>query len=138
MPWWAPGCRSQLAAMAWLAAALDRLEAGRLVAIDYARIECRAWRRSHRASGCAPTPATSGAGRRSPRPATQDITVDVAIDQLSRVRAPSRVRSQAEFLAAHGIAELVAEGREQWASQAAAGGLTARGAPAAVSARPKR
>ena len=47
----------------------------------------------------------------------QDITTQVCLDQLP---VPSVVRSQAQFLARWGIDELVADGKAQWAVNAAA------------------
>jgi len=55
----------------------------------------------------------------------QDITCEVDADQLAAVAAPTRVRSQAEWLAAHGLDELVEEGRRTWAERAAIGDLEA-------------
>ena len=55
----------------------------------------------------------------------QDITVEVAIDQLAAVRPPDEVRSQAQFLAAHGLDDLVDEGRRTWRERAAEGDLEA-------------
>ena len=52
-------------------------------------------------------------------PGTQDITCDVAIDQLAAVRPPDFVRTQAQFLTAHGIDALVEEGRRIWGARAA-------------------
>ena len=57
-------------------------------------------------------------------PGQTDITIDVPLDQLLPL-APSWVRTQAEFLAAHGIHELVEEGRAIWAENAAIGDLAA-------------
>lgn len=54
---------------------------------------------------------------------SQDITADVPIDQLAP--APDLDRSQAEWLAAHGLDELVAEGRRVWAARAHIGDLAA-------------
>ena len=59
------------------------------------------------------------------RPGSQDITVEVPIDQLARARTPDRVTSQAEFLARHGVDELVEEGRREWDERAATGDLAA-------------
>ena len=56
---------------------------------------------------------------------TQDITCEVAVDQLAVVREPESVESQADFLRAHGLDELVAEGRAAWEAGAATGGLEA-------------
>jgi SAM-dependent MidA family methyltransferase len=55
-------------------------------------------------------------------PGTQDITIEVPIDQLPE---PDAVRSQAAFLQRWGIDELVEEGRRVWAEQAARPGLEA-------------
>lgn len=114
----------QAGATAWLAAALDRVEAGRVVVIDYARTTAKmarepqpSWLRTYAGHERAGSPLQA--------PGTCDITVDVALDQLARVREPACVRSQAEFLAAHGIGDLVAEGRAQWEGQAAVGDLAA-------------
>ncbi len=52
----------------------------------------------------------------------QDITCEVAVDQLP---APASERSQADWLRAHGIGELVEEGREVWRERAAIGDLEA-------------
>lgn len=53
---------------------------------------------------------------------SQDITVEVAIDQLP---APDEVATQAQFLARWGIGDLVEAGRAQWADQASTGNLAA-------------
>ncbi|MGH9138968.1 MAG: hypothetical protein ACRD0G_18305, partial [Acidimicrobiales bacterium] len=45
---------------------------------------------------------------------TQDITVEVCVDQLASVRPPSCDTAQADWLRAHGIDELIAEGRRAW------------------------
>ncbi len=55
-------------------------------------------------------------------PGTQDITIDVPIDQLPE---PDAVRSQAQFLQRWGIDELVEEGKRIWEEQAARPGLEA-------------
>ena len=55
-------------------------------------------------------------------PGTQDITIDVPIDQLPE---PDNVRSQAQFLQRWGIDDLVAEGKRIWDEQAARPGLEA-------------
>ena len=74
------------------------------------------WRCCRGGRGCGRTGGTSGGRTRSPTRATQDITADVAVDQLPE---PDAVRSQAQFLQLHGIAELVDEGRAAWAAAAA-------------------
>ncbi len=55
-------------------------------------------------------------------PGTQDITIDVPLDQLPE---PDAVRTQAQFLGRWGIDELVDEGRRVWSEQAARPGLEA-------------
>ena len=52
----------------------------------------------------------------------QDITCEVAVDQLP---VPAQDRSQADWLRAHGIDELVEEGRAIWRERAAIGDLEA-------------
>lgn len=114
----------QRAAMAWLAEALTLLEAGRVVVIDYADTTpslatrpSTEWLRTYR-----------GHQRGGPPLAhlgTQDITCEVATDQLAAERAPASDRSQAEFLGAYGIAELVDEGRRIWTERAHIGDLQA-------------
>ena len=55
-------------------------------------------------------------------PGTQDITIDVPIDQLPE---PDTVRAQAQFLQRWGIDELVEQGKRIWEEQAARPGLEA-------------
>jgi SAM-dependent MidA family methyltransferase len=55
----------------------------------------------------------------------QDVTCEVAVDQLATVRRPLLDRSQAEWLRAWGIDELVAEGRAEWGERAQVGDLAA-------------
>jgi SAM-dependent MidA family methyltransferase len=52
----------------------------------------------------------------------QDITCEVALDQLP---TPTRDRTQADWLRAHGIEALVEEGRRTWRERAAVGDLAA-------------
>jgi SAM-dependent MidA family methyltransferase len=113
----------QHAAAAWLGEALDLAGAGgRVVAIDYASttadLAARAWTdwvrtyRRHERGG----PPLEALG-------TQDITCEVAVDQLGV--APTADRSQADWLRAHGIDELVEEGRRIWQERASIGDLEA-------------
>jgi len=106
---------------AWVRAAIAVLERGRLVIVDYADTtasmaerDWRTWLRTYRGHGAGGHPLE--------RPGEQDITCEVAADQLP---APLSDRSQAEFLAAHGIDELVDGAREAWRAGAGAGGLDA-------------
>ena len=55
-------------------------------------------------------------------PGSQDITTEVAIDQLPE---PDTVRSQAQWLQLHGIDELVDEGKRHWEAHAARPDLAA-------------
>lgn len=109
---------------AWLRHAVAVLERGRIAVLDYAdttpslaRRPWRDWVRTYRAHG-------RGAGPLED-PGNQDITCEVAVDQLSRVRPPSADRTQAEFLTAHGLEQLVEEARAAWRSRAAVGDLAA-------------
>jgi len=134
---WAPeapeGSRIPLqrAAGAWLRAALTCLRRGRVVVIDYADTTPRLarrpwteWNRTYRAHG-------RGGGALADLGA-QDITCEVAVDQLAGVRRPVSDCSQADFLAAHGIDDMVAEARRTWHERAAIGDLAALAARSRV------
>ena len=120
----AHGSRAPLqeAAGRWLGAARAGLRRGRVVVFDYARpttaalagLPWRSWLRTYRGH-------ERGGGYLA-TPGDQDITADVALDQLPE---PDAVRSQAQFLQRWGIDELVAEGRQRWARAAAAPDLAA-------------
>jgi len=114
----------QAEASAWLAAALDLSAGGRVVVIDYAsttqemaRRPWTEWVRTYarHVHGGHPLDA----------PGTVDITCEVAVDQLALVRSPDLDRSQAEVLATHAMADLVAEGRARWEAEGSGGGLAA-------------
>ncbi len=108
----------------WVSDALGRLERGWLVVVDYADTTASMagrpasdWLRTyqrHQRGG----PPLGDLGR-------QDVTCEVATDQLALVRPPARVETQAEFLARHGLAELVEQGRQVWAQRAHIGDLEA-------------
>jgi len=108
----AHGTRLPLAdeAAAWVADAGARLRTGSIVMFDYARptaelatIPWRSWLRTYR---------RHGRGEHYLRAVgEQDITADVALDQLP---AADTVSSQADFLRRWGIDELVEEGRRRW------------------------
>ena len=108
----------------WLREALERVERGRVVVLDYAATttelagrEVGEWLRTYRAHDRGANPlADLGA---------QDVTVEVAVDQLAAIRAPTSDRTQAEALTDWGIDELVAEGRQVWAERAHLGDLEA-------------
>ena len=120
----AHGARAPLqdAAGEWLAEARAILRSGRVVVVDYARattaeLAARPWRewlRTYRSHG--------RGGHYLADAGEQDITADLALDQLPE---PDAVRTQAQFLRRWGIDELVAEGREAWGRAAAAPDLAA-------------
>jgi SAM-dependent MidA family methyltransferase len=112
----------QAGAERWVrdALALSR-PGGRLVTFDYASTSAvlasrpwTDWLRTYRdqARGIGPLEALG----------TQDITAEVAVDQLP---TPSTNRDQATWLRAHGIDELVDEGRRVWTERAQIGDLEA-------------
>jgi SAM-dependent MidA family methyltransferase len=113
----------QDAAAEWLREALARSR--RVVAIDYcvattaelARRPMSEWLRTYRRHERGGPPLTALG--------EQDITCEVAVDQLARVRPPESDVTQAGWLRHHGLDELVEEGRAVWAERAAAGDLAA-------------
>ncbi len=105
------------AAQAWLAESLCGLsDAGRIVCLDYARQATseflverwEAWLRTYRGHGRGGHPLDA--------PGTQDVTTDVAVDQLAGVRRPTIMRSQSDFLRAHGIDHIVAAAEAHWSA----------------------
>jgi SAM-dependent MidA family methyltransferase len=106
----------QTAAAAWVSSASALLTEGRVVAIDYTSstpsMAARPWREWLRTYQGHERGAhyLANVGK-------QDITCDVAVDQLPE---PDAVRSQAQWLQLHGIDELVEAGRAQWQAEAAA------------------
>lgn len=112
------------AAAEWLRDALDVGHGGRVVVLDYAdttpSMAARPWTEwvrtyRHHQRGNQPLGAIG----------TQDITVEVAVDQLAAVRPPDADRSQSGFLTAHGLEALVEEGRRVWSARAHLGDLEA-------------
>lgn len=65
----------------------------------------------------AAAPISSSVGTSS---GSQDITCEVALDQLSKAVTPTSVSTQREWLAEWGIDELVEDGRRYWEEHAAA------------------
>ncbi len=121
----------QEAAGEWLAGALSVLGAGRLVAIDYAdttaSLASRPWRdwvRTYRGHRRGTSPLD--------HPGDQDLTCEVAVDQLARIRPPDADRSQAEWLGVHGMGQLVAVARSTWHERAPLGDLVALAARSRV------
>ncbi len=95
-----------------------RATARRVVLFDYgtrttAELIGREWLRTYREHGRGGDPLHE--------PGSQDITTDVAFDQLG----DARITTQAEWLRAQGIDELVAEARATWTERAAIGDLAA-------------
>jgi len=120
-----PGARLPIqgAAAAWVRDVLERLEAGRLVVLDYmdttAGLAARpwpTWLRTYRAHG--------RGGHPLEEPGSQDITCEVAHDQLAPGRPVART-TQADWLRAHGLDALVEEGKRIWRERAALGDLAA-------------
>ena len=124
LPEVAVGCRVPVPGRArrWVSEARGLLSAGRVVAFDYGAdtVELAdrggmGWLRVHGAGG---------SGSWLERPGHCDITADVAFDQVQADHRAA-VCSQADFLRAHGIDELVAEGRAGWRERAGVGDLEA-------------
>lgn len=121
----------QRAARSWVAEAHRVLGMGRIVAFDYgaatAELAERAGSSDHPANGLGwlRTHRDHGGSRWwLADPGSCDITTDVALDQV-QAEHRAEVCTQAEFLRAHGIDELVAEGQAVWAERAAVGDLDA-------------
>ena len=121
----------QRAARRWVAEAHRLVGAGRIVAFDYgAETSVLAGR-----AGPSDDPAAGLGWLRTHRdhrgglswlaePGSCDITADVALDQVQTDHR-AEAGTQAEFLRAHGIDELVTEGRAAWADRAGVGDLAA-------------
>src|SRR5207302_9246683 len=108
------------AARAWLGSALSVVERGRVVVVDYAdstpSMASRPWTewlRTYRSHGRGGSPLEA--------PGAQDVTCEVAVDQLRP--APSSNRWQAEFLRAHGVDDLAAAAAAEWRERAHVGDL---------------
>ena len=123
----AAGARVPLqdAAQAWLRDALGVAgPGGRVVVLDYAAMSAELagrpqeqWLRTYRAHARAGGPFDDLG--------LQDVTCEVAVDQLALVRQPSTLTTQADWLRAHGIDELVTAARATWAERAHLGDLAA-------------
>lgn len=114
----------QLVARCWLERALSLVDRGRVVVIDYAGTTpsfatrpAMDWLRTYRSHQRSGSPLE--------HPGGQDITCEVAVDQLARVRQPDLNRTQFEFLRAHGIDVLAATARAAWHERAHLGDLEA-------------
>lgn len=115
----------QDAAVAWVVATRERLApGGRLLVLDYgsttAALAARPWTswvRTYRGQQRGGPPFTDLG--------TQDVTVEVAVDQLAEGAGPPRTRSQADALRAWGLDDLVAEARSAPPELAGPGALEA-------------
>jgi SAM-dependent MidA family methyltransferase len=121
-----PGARIPLQhhAQAWLRGALAAVQPGRVVVVDYAdvtpslaRRPWTEWVRTYRAHG--------RGGHPLERLGEQDVTCEVAVDQLAHVRASVADRNQVDFLRVHGLDELVADASNAWHARAHIGDLEA-------------
>jgi SAM-dependent MidA family methyltransferase len=115
----------QEAARAWLREALAAATpAGRVVAIDYATTTAdlaarppAEWLRTYRAHA-------RGGGILDDLGA-QDVTCEVAVDQLALVRPPTSDTAQADWLRRWGIESLVEQARTEWQARAHVADLAA-------------
>jgi NADH dehydrogenase [ubiquinone] 1 alpha subcomplex assembly factor 7 len=94
----------QIGAQNWLASALSILRQGTVLVFDYGRQTAElagegGWMRTYRDGGPGGEPLENLG--------SQDITVDVALDQLALVRAPTRMSTQRDWLDRYGISSLV-------------------------------
>jgi SAM-dependent MidA family methyltransferase len=114
----------QQGAVDWLADALGVVRDGAVLVVDYAdttpSLAARPqaeWLRTYVHHGRGDGPLE--------QPGRQDVTCEVAVDQLARLRAPSSSTTQADWLRQHGIESLVDDGRRRWEAGAATGDLAA-------------
>jgi SAM-dependent MidA family methyltransferase len=116
----------QAEAAAWVGDALEMVERGRVVVVDYAvrgtaELADRpadGWLRSFRGHERVGDPLVELG--------TADITADVCLDQIEHgAGSATSIMAQAEWLRSHGIDELVEEGRQGWAEGAGVGDLAA-------------
>ena len=114
----------QHSAQRWLRAAVGAVERGRVVVVDYASTTPEMaqrpgteWLRTYRGHG--------RGGHPLEHPGQQDVTAEVAVDQLARVAPPDVDVTQAAFLSRHGLDALVAEASAAWEVGAARPDLAA-------------
>lgn len=134
VPTAAAGSRIPLqgSAAAWLRRARAVLDRGRVVVVDFATttpaLAARPWRewvRTYRAHGPGGSPLEA--------PGSQDITCEVAVDQLAaRLGPPAGELSQADWLRRHGLDQLVDAARTDWHERAHVGDLAALAARSRV------
>jgi SAM-dependent MidA family methyltransferase len=97
------------------------IDYGTRTTTELAQRAWRDWLRTYRDHGRGKDPLR--------KPGTQDITSDVAFDQL----APQALTTQADWLRGHGIEDLVATARATWRERASIGDLAALKARSRVS-----
>jgi SAM-dependent MidA family methyltransferase len=122
----------QASATAWLRRAMALLERGRVVVVDFASttpaMAARPWRewvRTYRLHGPGGSPLDD--------PGTQDVTCEVAVDQLAaRLGPPASDQAQADWLRRHGVEQLVDAARAGWRERAHVGDLAALAARSRV------
>ena len=116
----------QQRAAEWVHTSRALLQKGRLVVIDYASATTaalalrpwREWLRTYRGH--------SRGDHYLRDPGGQDITAEVAVDQIGAVNGvPDAVRAQSQFLQRWGIDALVSAGQQYWAEHATAPTLAA-------------
>ena len=95
-------------ASAWVRQACELIGRGRVIVFDYGATtaelaERNGWLRTYAKHGKGTSPLAC--------PGQQDITSDVAFDQLP---PPTSLQTQADFLQDWGIQSLVAEGQKEW------------------------
>ncbi len=122
-----PGSRVPLqdGAAEWLRSALGVLRSGSVLVFDYAASRTATlaerpvdeWLRTYRDHD-------RGAGPLED-PGAQDVTVEVAVDQLAAVAAPDSDQAQADWLRRWGIQGMVEEGNRLWTERAGVGDLDA-------------
>jgi SAM-dependent MidA family methyltransferase len=119
-------------ALDWLRRALGVLESGSVLVIDYTSTTTQLaarpsseWLRTYRGH--------ERGGHHLEAPGSQDITCEVATDQLDLVAVPTRRSTQSAWLAEHGLGELVKEGRRVWQERAAAPDLESMRARSRIS-----
>lgn len=112
---WQPG------ATKWVTDAIEVVERGEVIVFDYAESTSslaerpqHEWLRTYRSHerGIGPLEA----------PGTQDITAEVALDQLP---PPEEVLTQSDWLRANGLEDLVADANHLWQERAGVGDLEA-------------
>jgi len=106
-------------AVHWLMSAIDRLERGVVIAIDYGATTAEITARSE--MGWLRTfVGQERGGHPLDAPGSCDITTDVAVDQLRAAIEPTVMATQRQVLERLGIDQLVEEGRKIWTENAAA------------------